>query len=247
MWERTGDSPASYPFQIQPLPRDFGTGIYSPSMMNSTIALCARLKPRQSSGGVFELDSFQLRAAAFSARVTLKLPRFLATTKKARESSPEKRRAEGIDPESIARLRLRIKHIVKDLERQMKRARRQFLKHGTSGEFRALSKEWRSHLLWMQYRLAYFKPFRPVGPGTRRRQRIRIDLLVAMARKAIETKKLPIPNEKLLRNVIRRFIQDCHRGRIGKRDFLYMLDHQQSPIAQTELLKYVSPRLGLEK
>ncbi|MGC2614816.1 MAG: hypothetical protein WA354_12360, partial [Terracidiphilus sp.] len=122
----------------------------------------------------------------------------------------------------------------------MKRATRKFLKYGSSGEFKALSKEWRAHLLWMQYHLAYFKPFRPVGPAIRRMQRMQIDLLVAMAKKAIDAQKRPNPNDKLLRDVIRRFIRDCHRGRVRDRNFLYMLRNRESPIAQAELLEYVA-------
>ena len=247
MRERKEEPPTAYPFRIQPLPRTFDTGTFSLSMMNRTIALSAMLKAERSSGGTFNMDSFQLRAAAFSSRTTLQIQRFLATTPKIRKSSLERRKRDGIDPESIKKLSLKIRALIKYLERQMKRAERRFVSERSSGEFKELSKEWRAHLRWMQYHLAYFKPFRPVGPGMRRMQRRRVDLLVAMAKKAIEARGPEIPNDKLLRGIIRSFIHDCRRGRVGYRDFLYMLDHQQNPIAQAELLEYIAPRLGLEE
>ncbi len=245
MRERTGQADSSYPFRVRPLPRDFNTGIYSPSMMNRTIALCALLKPKRSSGGLFDLDSFQLRAAAFSARVTLKIQRYLASTKNARKSSLETRRREGIDPKSIERLGLKTKRVIKYLERQMKRAERRFVSSRSRSEFKASSEEWRAHLRWMQFRLAYFTPL--PGPGIRKMQRNIIDLLVAMAKKAIAVEGLEVPNDKLVRVIIRRFIHDCHRGRIGYKNFVYMLHRQQSPIAQFELFEYIAPRVGLEK
>jgi len=191
---------------------------------------------------MFRLDSFELRGAAFAARVTLKIRRFEAN--KIRSSSPQIRNRQGLNPNAVKKLALRLKRCLRFLEREMKRAARQFFKDSTIREFKALSTEWRAHLRWMKYHLAYFKPFRPVGPGIRRMQRKRIDLLVAMAKKAIEAEKRQIPNDKLVRGVIRRFIRDCHRGRVVDHNFLYMLKNQQSPMAQAELLEYVAPRLG---
>ncbi|WP_348260934.1 hypothetical protein P8935_14090 [Telmatobacter sp. DSM 110680] len=129
----------------------------------------------------------------------------------------------------------------------MKRATRQFLKNSTSGEFKTLSNEWREHLRWMKYRLAYFRSFRPGSPNLRRTQRQWIDLLVSMAKTAIAAERPQITNEKLLRDIIRRFVHDCRRRRVGERNFLYMLKNQEDPIAQAELLKYVAPRLGWEE
>ena len=243
--ERTGQAPTGYPFRLLPLPRDFDAGMYSASMMNRTIVLCACLKPKRSSGGSLELDSFQLRAAAFSARVTLKIQRFLTTTKKARKSSLERQRREGIDPKSIERLRRKTKRVVKYLERQMKRAERRFVSARSRSEFKVTSNEWRAHLRWMQFHLAYFKPISG-GPGIRNMQRWTVDALVAMAKKAIAAEGLEVMNEKLVRDATRRFIHDCHRGRVVYHDFIYMLHHQNSPIAQSELFEYLGPRLGLQ-
>ena len=212
-------------------------------MMNRTLRLCAKLRPRRSTGGMFKLDPFELRAAAFAARITLKMGRFEAQT--TRTSTPQVRKRQGMDLATVRNLAVKTKLCLRFLEQEMKRATRQFLKSATSGELKILSEEWRVHLRWMKYHLAYFKPFRPVGPGLRRLQRKRIDLLLAMAKKAMDSKKGRIPNDKLVRDVIRRFIRDCHRGRVGDRNFLYMLKNQESPIALAELLEYVAPRLGL--
>jgi len=243
MRARTGEAPAAYPFRIQPLERNFDTGTFSLSMMNRSVKLCAMLKAKRS-GGTFSLDSFQLRAAAFSSRTTLQIRRFIAVTPGIRKSSIERRKRDGIDPESIKRLRQKISILIKFLEKHMKRAERRFVSERSRADFQHLSKEWRAHLRWMKYRLAYFKPFRPVATGMRPMQRRRIDLLVAMAQNASEAKKRQIPNDKVLRDIIRRFVRDCHRGRIGERNFQYMLKNQQSPIAQAELLDYVALRLG---
>lgn len=212
--------------------------------MSRTVALCALLKPKRFSGGILELDSFQLRAAAFSARVTLKLQRFIRDNKGVRRYSLEAQRDQGYDRASIKRLKLKVGRLIKLLEREMKRAARRSAAAGAGNAFEVLSEEWRAHLRWMQVHLAYFTPYRP-GSGIGRLQRKRIDRLVAMVN-AIAIAGSVAPNEKLLRKTIRGFVHECHLGRVGYHDFLYMLRNELSPTIQAELFEYVASKMQLE-
>ena len=112
--ERTEKLPRPIHFEYRPCHESS-----SLSMMNRIFVLCAMLKPDKPTGGTFNLDSFQLRAAAVSARATLQLQRLLATTDKARKSSLKQQKRDGIDPESIKKLSLKKSALVKYMERQM--------------------------------------------------------------------------------------------------------------------------------
>lgn len=71
-----------------------------------------------------------------------------------------------LDRAAIEKLETSTKPVIRTLERLMKRANRQFLKV-SPWTFESCSKEWRWHLRWIRFHLAYFNP--PSIPGSLRR------------------------------------------------------------------------------
>jgi hypothetical protein len=140
-----------------------------------------------------------------------------------------------------------IKRLIRSLERHMKRGHRRLLNEISPIQFRALSKEWQSHLRWMRFHLIYFKPFRPLGARQRKRQQEIIDRLVSMAKQAILAERFRPPNERVLRRVIRQFVRYSRRGRQGAKHHRYMLTYSESPFAQAALLQFIERRINLRK
>jgi hypothetical protein len=99
----------------------------------------------------------------------------------------------------------------------------------------------------MRFRLIYFKPFRPLGAGYRKRQQEAIGRLVRMAKQAILAERSKFPDESELRRVIRQFIRYSRRGRQGTKHHRYMLRHSESPFAQAALLQFIERRINLRK
>jgi hypothetical protein len=239
----SGQALTSYPFQIQPLPMGFDSGTFSPSMMKRIERLWIKLKPIASKGGRIRMDAFELRAAALSVRVTLKLQRLKA--QKTLHGEADAKGQFSLDRTTIKELKVRTERVIRSLERNMKRANRQFLTQVSTDEFKALSKEWQLHLRWIRFSLAYFKPFCAFGPGRRRLQRVEIDQLVQMARQAIMDQGFEPPDPGEIRKAIRLFVRYSRRGRQGAKHFRYMLKNRDSSLALSELFEFLEPRLGL--
>lgn len=235
----------AYPFRIQPLPPGFDSGTFSPQMMNRVGVLQVKLQPLKQTGGKVRLDTFELRAAAYCARTSSAV--FRMDLKKARKQGASGRHRADLAEKSLERLQTRKPRLLEFLETHMKRAESQFLKVVPRDEYRALSNEWKSHLRWMEFNLAYFKPFR-ASPISLRKTRIDwVDQLVRMAEKAITARKLQLPEEERLRGIIRLYLNYSRRGRMGSFHHRYMLDNSESPIAQAKLFEFLEPRLYLER
>jgi hypothetical protein len=240
-----GSSRTSYPFQLYPPKRGFDTGTFSTSMMNRVIRAYAELQPKTKAGGQFILDVYELRAAAFAARVTRRLHRLqiVKPRKKGRGTLPPSDRSKRI----LAKQAAATQRVVRYLERLMKRANRRFIRSATQNQFRALSKEWQSHLRWMQFNLAYFKPAASLMKSLRPFYQNQINCLVRMAEQAISDRRLQLPSAKSLRHTIRLFLNYSRRGRIGRYDLPYMLKNSDSPFARTRLFEFLEPRLYLKR
>ena len=109
-----------------------------------------------------------------------------------------------------------------------------------------MSKEWRAHLRWMKFHLAYFKEVRG-GRGRRFVHRRVIDRLIAIAEKAIRREGFEIPDSRKLRHVIRLFVRYSRLGRIGTFHFRYMLENGQRREAQEFLFEFVKERIKLKE
>ncbi len=239
------DITTSYPFRMYPLPRGFDSGSFSQQLMDRILAFRAELQRKSKTGGRFRLDSFDLRAAAFSARITGKLGRM-------RVLKPRKKGAGTLPPSAherqiLAKQFKATQTIVRELERFTKRANRRFIKTASQNEFKALSREWQSHLRWMRFRLVYFKPIRKFLKSLRPRYQDQIDRLVWMAERAIKDRKFQPPSAKSLRHEIRLFVNYCRRGRIPRYHHRYMLENSESPGARARLFEFLEPRLYLRK
>jgi hypothetical protein len=239
--EMAGESLTAYPFRIQPLPPGFDSGNFSPSMADRIRRLWAKLQPLLKTGGRVRMDSFELRAAVLSARITLTLERVLV--RKARKRGTRTKVRLPPSKKAMQKLEQRKRSVIETLERYMKRANRRFLAQASRNEFKALSKEWQSHLRWIRFHLAYFKPFRPSGPGLRKRQRETIDRLVKMATLAIEDQGFELPDPGELRHVIRLFVRYSRRGRRDLKHHRYMLANKDRFFARDELFRFLKPRL----
>ncbi len=191
------------------------------------------------------MNAFELRAAARSARVTVQLARIKAP--ETSQSETKAKRSLALDREAISNLKLKGQAFLKFLDRYMKRANRRFQSERSRDEFNTLSREWRSHLQWIRFHLAYFKPFRPLGPGQRRVLRWSISRLVRMADVAIADQGFELPDLGKLRRVIRMFVHYSRRGRQGFKHHLYMLKNREKPFAQRELLEFIQQRLALRE
>lgn len=243
--ESGGQTGTSYLFQLQPLPPGFDSGTFSQSMMNRLGWLCVKLEAMRVTGGRVRLDAFELRGAAFSARTSIKVERI--KIRGARKRGAESKRIPVSAGRPVRRISRDKKAVIKYLENCMKRAVRQFRKTAGSRQYKESSKEWQSHLQWVKYRLAYFKPYRRPGLGARGLQILCVNELVKMAEDAIRIRGYKMPAAESLRHVIRQFIAYSRRGRIGQYNHVYMLRKSKSPLAKATLFEFIEPRLYLEK
>jgi hypothetical protein len=154
------------------------------------------------------------------------------------QSLKERKRSE------LQALQKRTDKLIETLERLEKRATRRFSAARSKQELAMLSREWRAHIRWIRFNLAYFKPFRPVSPDYRRMQWRRIDKLVKMAKQEVERRGRESPNERELRRIARAFMRSCKQGYQGDLHFIYMLNNTEDPEAQRRLFAFFEPRIG---
>ncbi len=141
---KTGESIASYPFRIHPLPYGFELGGYRQAFMDLIHGLWTRLQPQAKTGGRVELNAFELRVAILSVRISLQLRRI--TARDFRKSDSETKRRFGSDKESIVRFGRKTTRVIESLERSMKRASRLYASVNSQFQFTTLSREWREHI-----------------------------------------------------------------------------------------------------
>ncbi len=242
--EKVGTCEFAYPFRVCPLPRGFDDGTYRPAMMDRIRALRTRMKPIATTGGRVEMNDIDIRAAIYAARVNLQLLR--RHVHDARRKDAKTKKTLGLDRAAIKKRKQQTGPVIKSLERYLKRATRSSLKITSRSEFAQMSKEWRSHLLWMKFHLAYFKQVIGVKrPGVVRR--IVIDQLTVIAEKAIRYEGFEIPDSRELRQIIRLYVRYSRRGRIGTFHFRYMLQNGQRREAQEFLFEFVKKRIKLKE
>ena len=243
--EAVGRAITAYPFQLVPLPPELDSGTFSQEMMNRVGSLWTKLKSLRSTGGKVQLDSFELRAAAYSARTSVKVARM--EMREARKEGKESTSRTVAAKQALKQVSQGKKQVIDFLERYMKRAERLLRKTAGSDQQKALSKEWRSHLRWIVFHLAYFKPYRIPGRSARQMQIQWVEELVKMAEAAILIRRLKLPAPDRLRKVIRQFLFYSRRGRIARYHHVYMLRNSNKPFASARLFEFIEPRLYLEK
>jgi len=244
-WDSTGGTVSSYPFRIQPLPPGFDSGTFSNRMMDRIRDLWVRMKAAKTCGGELWLDEFQLRAAAFSARTSMKLKRREMKRVSKREANALRRVAGG--RRTFKLLKDGKDRVIESLEIDAKRAQRRFKAAVGVKKYGFQCKEWQSHLRWVKFRLTYFKPFRPLKVSVSQMRRAWVDRLVQMAEKTIVNQGYEVPDSKKLQKVIREYLRYSRRGRMGEYHHLYMLKNVESSEAQLKLLEFVEERLLLKE
>ena len=191
------------------------------------------------------MDTVDIRAAILSCRVNLQHRRRRAYD--ARLWDAKTKRRFKLDSATITKLATISKRVIKTLERRMKRANRQFRKAKPWGQLEACSKEWRSHLRWIRFHLAYFNPLPSTLKGSKRLYQARINQLMALAESGIRYFKYEPPEPRELRRIIRLFVRSARRGRIS--EFIWRELWQRTPSwdAQRSLVEFVDKRTDLQK
>jgi hypothetical protein len=123
---------------------------------------------------------------------------------------------------------------------------RQFLRV-SPWAFESCSKEWRWHLRWIRFHLAYFNPLPSIQKSLKRFYQLRIDRLVALAESGIQyLNYLPLEPRKL-RRIIRLFVRSARRGRISPFIWQELMKPTPSWQAQLSVLEFVEKRANLQK
>ena len=243
--EQLGQSVTCYPFAIQPLPPGYDSGTFSARMMDRIVQLWAKVKPIKSTGGEVWLGEFELRAAIFGARASVNLERHYI--RKAEKKGADARRGLRRARWDLKKHDVQKKRVLEFLEKALKRASRQFKSVLGPEEFKSQSKEWQSHVKWIEFRLTYFKPLRRPGSVRTKTRRMLLDALVEMAEAAMLDQGYELPRQEELRAVLHTFLDYSLRGRKGEYDHMFMYGNRDSSVAQLKLLGFVQERLLLQE
>jgi hypothetical protein len=241
--EQSGQLVTCYPFVVQPLPPGFDSGTYSAQMMDRIRQCRAKIQPIRTTGGAVCLDEFELRAAIFSARTAVNLERYGIRLDRKKGTDAKRRVADA--KRALKKKALRKKRVVEFLERALKRANRLFKSAVGPERSASQSKEWQSHLKWIEFHLTYFKPVPRPGTGRLERRRAWLDTLEQIAKAAIVDQGYELPDPEKLRAVLRQFLDYSLRGRIGEYNHRFMAANKDSSVAQLKLLDFVEERLVL--
>ncbi len=241
--QETGQAVTSYPFRIQPLPPGSDSGTFSAPMMDRIQQLWSKIQPIKTTGGDLQLDEFELRAAIFAARTSVKLDR-RDVEKTRKQGAKTKHRVAGAKRALNKQAREKTE-AVEFLETALKRASRLLASEIGAEEFKTQSKEWQSHLRWIEYHLTYFKPFRVTGTSITKLHRGWVDILVVMAKKAIAELGYETPEPAELRAVMRQYLAYSLRGRMGEYNHIFMLRNRDRSVAQMKLFDFVQERIPL--
>jgi hypothetical protein len=241
----TGQAVTSYPFRIQPLPPGSDSGTFSAAMMDRFQKLWSKIQPIKTTGGDLQLDEFELRAAIFAARTSVKLER-RDVQKTQKQGAKTKRRMAGAKRALNKQVRKK-EEVVAFLETALKRASRLLTSEIGAEEFKTQSKEWQSHLLWIEYHLTYFKPFRTTELSITKLHRGWVEILVGIAEKAIAELGYELPEPAELRAAMRQYLAYSLRGRMGEYDHIFMLRNSASSVAQMKLFDFVNERIALRE
>jgi hypothetical protein len=248
-WKNTGTALTSYPFRIWPLPLGFDSGTFSQPMMDRMQKLWAKIQPIRTTGGKLSLDELELRAAIFSARTGVKLERYqIRKARKKKQRGPNRGLATA--KRALKKHKAHKEAVVEFLETVLKRANRRLKAVIGPEEFKALSTEWQSHLLWMKYRLTYFKPDLPLpqsGWSIRKVHRSWVDTLVKMVTKAIVEMEYQPPEPAKLREVMYRYLTYSLRGRMGQYHHIFMVQNQDLSPARYKLLAFLQNYVVLKE
>ena len=243
--QETGQAVTSYPFRIQPLPSGADSGTFSAPMMERIQKLWSKIQPIKTNGGDLQLDEFELRAAIFAARTSVKLDR-RDVEKTRRQGAKTKRRVAGAKRALNKQVREKTE-AVEFIETALKRASRLLASEIGAEEFKTQSKEWQSHLLWIEYHLTYFKPFRTTDMSITKLHRGWVDILVGMAEKAIAELGYELPEPAELRAAMRQYLTYSLRGRMGEYHHIFMLRNRDRSVAQMKLFDFVQERIPLRE
>lgn len=243
--QKHGTSPFTYPFRIYPPNKEFDRGTYNHDCMEKMIKLAETLRTNRNKRRWMEIDTVQLRAAAFAIRSHLDFVRLLR--RQQRRKSHEVKARLHIDDKSFAQLKARAKHGLRLLERHMKRANRALLKAVGKEPYAALMASWKSHLRWMRLHIAYYKPLGKPVHGLRKRQQRDLDDLMQMAKRGLRNAGYQPPDNKELRRLMRLYARYARLGRQGNWTVHFLLGEKAGFSRTYHLAHFVIDRTKLKE
>lgn len=243
--KQNGASPFQYPFRIYPPPQGLDKGTFNQDFMQKILNLGNTLNTKNNTGQWINMDSFQLRAAAFAIRSHIGFVRRLRRLNR-RESSDVKVGLH-IDDKSFAQLKANAKPVIRSLERHMKRANRALMKTVGKEQCAALIVAWKAHLRWMRLHIAYYKPWGQPIHGIRKRQQRDLDDLMQMAKRGLRNAGYQPPTEKDLRHLMRLYARYARLGRQGNWTIRFLLEKKADFSRTYHLAHFVIDRSNLKE
>ncbi len=234
----------AYPFGMYPPPMGFNSGTYSSTLMEQVEAMWEQLRSKSFRGGRVRLNAIQIRACIFATRVTIAWKRRQAYDNRRLDLETKKRF--GFDKDSVQSLKARCRPVIRTLERHMKRANRVLLASIARDGYDRLMVGWKSHLRWMQLRLVYFRPPKPILQGHRIHQRIWLDTLVSMAERGLRNQGYTPPDKKLLRKLMRLYARSARRGNQSVWTVQFLLQNPNNFGRTYRLAEFVKKKLKSE-
>ncbi|HKD61860.1 MAG TPA: hypothetical protein VKB38_18505, partial [Terracidiphilus sp.] len=243
--QKSGASFFTYPFRNYPPPRGFDRGAFNQIIMDKILGLGEALTAKGNKKRWMELDTLQLRAAAFAVRAHVDYVRLVR--RQQRRKAPEVKASLHIDDKSLSQLKEKTKHVIRSLERHMKRANRALINGLGKEHYDALMATWKAHLRWMRLHIAYYKPWGKPNPGRRRRQQKEIDELMEMAKQSLRNYGYLPPEEKELRHIMRLYARYARDFRKGHRTVRFLLKNRAEFSYSYRLAHFVIKRLNLKE
>lgn len=237
----------SYPFRFSPPPAGFNRGKYDRQFMQLVLGLWKRLRSRLRGGGRVRMNTIEIRAAILGARINMDLFRFrkVARRRLAREGrkvSDLEKRQRRLEDARQKILKKQTDHLVRNLERRMKRADYHFRKPLSRAAFDGFMKQWRAHVRFMRLHFAYFKALSVKPAGAKRLYQLILDELTALAIQGLQNEGYKLPDASKLRKIMRLFVAYARRKRIQ-----FSVGHllQNQRFAKYYLCEFIEARIDL--
>lgn len=187
--------------------------------------LWAKIQPIKTSGATVILDEFEICAAIFAARTSVKLERY-QIQKVSKKGIGTKRRVAAAKRALKKDVRSK-EAVVEFLEKELKRSSQLFKSLVGPADFKSQSTEWRSHLKRIEFHFTYFKVPSSAAAGRLERRRSLVDTLVQMTGKAIVDQGYELPKSADLYAVLWMFFTNSLRRRRGEFDHIFMVRNKK--------------------
>ena len=241
-WRGKKEPAFSYPFRLFPPVPGFNPGAFDPKFMELVLWDWKRLRSKVNCGGRFHMNTIQIRAAIFGARINMDWFKFRRDAARKHFNCPKgENESDGITQK---RLKAQTDRVIRSLERHMKRANYRFRALISSAAYDGLMQQWRAHVRWMRLHFAYFKVRRRGVPGMKTAYQQLLNDLTVIAIAGIQREGYKLPDPVQLRRIMRLYVAYTRRGRLPY-PIRYMLKNEKAIGVQYILCRFVEQRLSL--